>query len=163
MGVQHIFISAYRPQANGQVERFNRTILARLRALVGEGQGKWDLYSSAVTYAYNTQVHASTGYSPFDRIISRPPPPAGLAFTSDSFPVPNLQSAVVQALFADLVVGIPIPETHALRARLRHRLALQLPRVRARLELAGRGYKRHADRHVHGYDPDHLVGKRVAL
>jgi hypothetical protein len=51
MGVQHIFTSAYHPQANGQVERFNRTILARLRALVGEEQGTWDLYSSAITYA----------------------------------------------------------------------------------------------------------------
>jgi hypothetical protein len=109
------------------------------------------------------QVHSSKGYSPFDLIISRPHPPAELAFSSDAFPVPNMQSAVVPDPFVYLVVGIPNPETHALRAQLRHRLALQLPRVRARLDLAGRSYRRHADRHAHAYDPDHLVGKRVAL
>jgi transposase InsO family protein len=36
MGVLPIFISASHPQANGQVELLNRTILARLRALAGE-------------------------------------------------------------------------------------------------------------------------------
>jgi Integrase zinc binding domain/Integrase core domain len=43
MGLQHTFTSAYHPQANGQVKRLNRTILARLRALVGEEQITWDL------------------------------------------------------------------------------------------------------------------------
>jgi Integrase core domain len=48
MGVQHVFTSAYHHQANGQVKLFNRTILARLRALAGEEQGPLDLYSTAI-------------------------------------------------------------------------------------------------------------------
>jgi hypothetical protein len=162
MGVQHIFTSAYHPQANGQVERFNRTILARLRALVGEEQGTWDLYSSAVTYAYNTQVHASTGYSPFDLILSRPPPPSELVFSDAPAPLPTLQHVNDSTCIAEHSSG-GSTETRSLRNRLRQRLAIQLPRARLSMDKAGIRYKRNADRRAMAYNPNDLVGKRVAL
>ena len=34
----------YRPSANGQVERFNRTLLASIRCFVGTNQKTWDLH-----------------------------------------------------------------------------------------------------------------------
>jgi transposase InsO family protein len=190
MGVQHIFTSAYHPQANCQVERFNRTILARLRALAGEEQGTWDLYSTAITYAYNTQVHASTGYAPFDLILSRTPPPAELRFSDALTSVPTLHHPDTSALFVNRAAGnhgtpdapgavrttvphrTPVPRTarpngplepQTLRDRLRLRLSILLPLVRRRLRDAGNRYKRYADRRALPHDPDMLVGKRVAL
>jgi Integrase core domain len=56
MGVQRIFSSAYHPQANGQVERFNSTIIARLRAVAGEEQGTWHLYSLLTILKYMLQL-----------------------------------------------------------------------------------------------------------
>lgn len=33
----------------------------------------WDLYTGMLTYAYNTEVHSSTAFSPFDLVLSKPP------------------------------------------------------------------------------------------
>ena len=38
IGIKHVFTTAYHPQTNGQVERFNKTIAARLRLYVAEHQ-----------------------------------------------------------------------------------------------------------------------------
>jgi transposase InsO family protein len=73
LGIHQKFTTAYHPQCNGQVERFNRTILSQLRKYIGEHQNDWDLFNGALTYAYNTQVHTPTGCTPFELILSRPP------------------------------------------------------------------------------------------
>jgi len=78
LGVSNIFTSTYHPQTNGQVERYNRTVLAMLRNYVNEHQSDWDRYAYALTYAYNCHVHSSTGTTPFDLVLSRPPPPFSL-------------------------------------------------------------------------------------
>ena len=75
LGLANVFTSTYHPQTNGQVERYNRTILAMLRNYVNEHQDDWDTYVTALTYAYNTSVHRSTGTTPFDLVLSHPPPP----------------------------------------------------------------------------------------
>ena len=70
------------PQANGQVERYNRTILAMLRNYVSEHQSDWEEYASALTYAYHNHVHRSTSTTPFDLMLSRPPPAFSLYHNS---------------------------------------------------------------------------------
>jgi RNase H-like domain found in reverse transcriptase/Reverse transcriptase (RNA-dependent DNA polymerase)/Integrase zinc binding domain/Chromo (CHRromatin Organisation MOdifier) domain/Integrase core domain len=78
LGIKKIFTTAYHPQTNGQVERYNRTILASLRAYISKSQDNWDDYTSAVTYAYNCRVHSSLGMPPFELALSRPPPTLSL-------------------------------------------------------------------------------------
>jgi transposase InsO family protein len=78
LGVKKTFTTAYHPQTNGQVERYNRTILAALRAYVSKRQDDWDDFTSAVTYAYNCRVHSSLGMAPFEIVLSRPPPSISL-------------------------------------------------------------------------------------
>jgi transposase InsO family protein len=73
LGIDKVFTTAYHPQTNGQVERYNRTILAALRAYVAKRQDDWDDYTSAVTFAYNCRVHSSLGMPPFELVLSRPP------------------------------------------------------------------------------------------
>lgn len=73
LGVKNIFTPKCHPQTNGQVERFNRTFLFALRHCVGDHPKYWDLFTDALTYAYNSQIHESTGRVPFDLFLSRPP------------------------------------------------------------------------------------------
>ena len=73
LGVKKVFTTAYHPQTNGQVERYNRTILAALRGYVARRQDDWDEYTSSLTYAYNCRVHSSLGMPPFELVLTRPP------------------------------------------------------------------------------------------
>jgi hypothetical protein len=57
--------SAHHPQTDGQTERTHRTLEEMLRHFVHDRQQDWESLLPAVQYAYNTAVHASTGYSPF--------------------------------------------------------------------------------------------------
>ncbi len=78
LGVENLFTTTYLPQCNGQGERFNRTILDAWRHYVADHQHDWDLFSDAVTFAYNTQVHSVTKVSPFELVLSRPPNPLAI-------------------------------------------------------------------------------------
>jgi transposase InsO family protein len=57
LGIHKVFTTAYHPQTNGQVERYNRTILASLRRYMANRQDDWDDYTSTVTYENNFRVH----------------------------------------------------------------------------------------------------------
>jgi hypothetical protein len=53
LGISKIFTTAYHPQTNGQVERFNRTSINSLRGYVERRQTDWDEYTSDITFGYN--------------------------------------------------------------------------------------------------------------
>ena len=74
LGIDKVFSSAYHPQTNGQVERFNRTIVNSLRGYVQDRQEDWDEFTGALTFAYNCRVHSSLKLAPFELVLSRPPP-----------------------------------------------------------------------------------------
>ncbi len=63
----------YHPKANGQAESYNRTILVALRAYVTDHLDILDRFANALSYGHNTQVHRSTGFSPMELTVSRPP------------------------------------------------------------------------------------------
>lgn len=75
LGIGKVFTTAYHPQTNGQVERFNRTIVNSLRGYVSQYQNNWDEFTSAITFGYNCRIHSSLGLAPFELVLSRPPPP----------------------------------------------------------------------------------------
>ena len=78
LSVENTFTSTYHPQTNGQAERFNRSLTAMLRCYVEDHPTDWCRYVRALCYAYNTAVHRSTGTTPFELVLSRPPPEFGL-------------------------------------------------------------------------------------
>lgn len=78
LGCKSITTSTYHPQTNGQTERFNRAIISALRSYTAEHISDWYLYAETFTYAYNTQVHSSTGIRPFDLVLSRSPDPLAI-------------------------------------------------------------------------------------
>ena len=63
-GSEKIHTAPYRPQSDGQVERFNRTLLNMLSAYVSGSANDWDNHLPFVIQAYNTSVHTSTGITP---------------------------------------------------------------------------------------------------
>jgi hypothetical protein len=54
------------PRANGQVERFNRTILDALVSYVGEDQNDWEQFLPKVQLGLNSNINNSTGKSPLE-------------------------------------------------------------------------------------------------
>jgi len=65
LGTGLLMSTAFHPQTDGQTERQNRTLEETLRAYVGYHQDDWDQHLTAAELAYNTSLHASTGFSPF--------------------------------------------------------------------------------------------------
>lgn len=55
----------YSPQANGIDERLNGTLVRILRTYVADNQDDWDTKLMWALYVYNTTVHDSTGFSPY--------------------------------------------------------------------------------------------------
>lgn len=69
----HRTTTAYHPQTNGLTERFNRTLGDMLSMYVSSDHDDWDLVLPYVTYAYNTAIQATTGFSPFYLLYGREP------------------------------------------------------------------------------------------
>ena len=63
-GVKQTFTSGHAPWSNAQVERANRTVRSLLLTLTRQHRMEWDECLPAVMQAYNSTVHASTGYTP---------------------------------------------------------------------------------------------------
>ena len=69
--VNHQISSAYHPQTNGLIERYNQTLQQSLVKLVNKEQDNWDIYLEGVLFAYRTSIHKSTGVSPFEIMFGR--------------------------------------------------------------------------------------------
>ena len=55
--------TSYRPSSNGQVERFNRTLMDAVRCYIGDSQDKWDLHLQQIAGALRSSVNRSTGFT----------------------------------------------------------------------------------------------------
>ena len=56
--------SPYNPRGNGQVERFNKTLVRMIKAYLKDEDKEWDKYLCCLAGAYRATVHESTGYTP---------------------------------------------------------------------------------------------------
>lgn len=71
--VIHRTTTAYHPQTNGMTERFNRTLGDMLSMYVASDHSNWDRVLTFVTYAHNTAVQTTTGFSPYFLLYGREP------------------------------------------------------------------------------------------
>ena len=99
VGIQKSRTTAYHPQGDGMVERFNRSLLQLLRCYVTT-EDDWERYLPLVLYVYCTAQHSSTGVSPFQLMFGRSPQSS--PFQSPTAFDPNTYSAQLQAKLASL-------------------------------------------------------------
>ena len=64
LGTTKLNTTAYHPQCNGMVERFNRTLKAMLRKHAARFGVQWDRYLAGVVWAYRNSPHESTKEKP---------------------------------------------------------------------------------------------------
>jgi hypothetical protein len=76
--------SAYHPQSDGQTEVVNKALQQYLRCFVNTKPSLWGKFLHLAEWHYNTTIHSSTGYSPFQVVFGKPPPtlPAYIAGSS---------------------------------------------------------------------------------
>ena len=92
LGFAKIRTSPYRPQSDGQVERFNRSLLNMLSAFVSDRANDWDEHLPYVLMAYRSSRHSSTGCTPYSMTYGREcTMPVDLLFPDPTVPsAPNL-------------------------------------------------------------------------
>lgn len=69
--IEKLITTAYHPQCDGQVERFNRTLGDMLATIAGNNKKEWDLCLHQVLLAYRTSINESTGATPFSLLYGR--------------------------------------------------------------------------------------------
>ena len=72
-GCCHVKTTPYNPQANGQCERHNATLIPNLVALSNHSRSNWDEKLLPTTFNYNSTQGNSTGYTPFELMFARRP------------------------------------------------------------------------------------------
>ncbi len=70
-GGSHRISTAYHPQTNGLVERFNQTIQNMLLKACSAEQDDWDDFLTELVFAYNTSQQKSTKMAPFQVMFGR--------------------------------------------------------------------------------------------
>ena len=79
LGVKKINTTAYHPQTDGLVERFNRTLTSMLSKKVERNGSDWDRHLPYTLFAYRASIQESTQESPFFLLHGRDPRlPSGL-------------------------------------------------------------------------------------
>ena len=67
-GIKQRLALVYHPQANGQVEVTNRTIVNRLKTRLNCARGNWASELPSVLWAIQTTESAATGESPYSLV-----------------------------------------------------------------------------------------------
>ena len=73
LGLKKVNTTAYHPQTDGLVERFNRTLTDMLSKKVMRNGKDWDIQLPYVLFAYRASAQDSTGESPFFLLHGRDP------------------------------------------------------------------------------------------
>jgi hypothetical protein len=73
LAIKKLNTTAYHPQCNGLVERFNHTIVSMISMYVNDYPDDWDEHLNYCIWAYRTAINDSTKFSPFFLLYGREP------------------------------------------------------------------------------------------
>jgi hypothetical protein len=71
IGSVKIFTAPYRPQTDGQVERFNKTLATTISHFTNEQMNNWNQFIPFACFAYRITRQSSTHTSPFEILFGR--------------------------------------------------------------------------------------------
>jgi len=148
LGIETVRTTAYQPQTNGQVERYNRTMATQLRHYVADDPSIWDELLPLITMACNSQPHRSTGIASFELVISRRIP---------NLTARNLPPGTPLTNKGTLKDGSPLSRKREIMARLRK----QIPIVVEALRKTQKHYKLNSDHRVATRNADVKIGDYV--
>ena len=91
LGIKKLRISGYNPRSNGLTEQSNLNTKNYLTVFVTENK-EWDCWLCELSFAYNSSIHTTTGFSPFELMFRRKAHiPPGILYNyheeSESIPV----------------------------------------------------------------------------
>jgi len=66
--ISNRYSTTYHTQTNGQVDRYNRTIVGQLRTHLEDHQDRWDELVSMLTLAFNSRPQQNTGVAPLELV-----------------------------------------------------------------------------------------------
>ena len=69
LGFNKIIGSPFRPQTDGMVGRFNRTLCNDRAFYVSESEDDWGKHIAMACFRYNMTVHEATGMTPFNAMF----------------------------------------------------------------------------------------------
>ena len=85
----------YRPSSNGQVERYNRTLMDAVRCFIGKKQDQWDIHLQQIAGALRASVNRQTGFTANRLMLGREVNmPAHLMFPHTGEKCENIDSYV---------------------------------------------------------------------
>ncbi|XP_065213202.1 uncharacterized protein LOC135840532 [Planococcus citri] len=73
LGIEKLECSPYHPETNGALERSHGTIKTNLKFYINLDRNNWDEYLDMAVYAFNTAIHSSTNFSPYELLFGRKP------------------------------------------------------------------------------------------
>ena len=100
LGIKKTSTTAYHPQTDGLIERFNRTLIDMLSKSVDKDPKEWESKLPFVLFAYRSSPQESTGFSPFYLLYGRDPT---LPIDEVLMPVPD-QTFALTSEYAEEVV-----------------------------------------------------------
>ena len=126
-GVSKTNTTIYHPMGNGQVERYNRSLLEMLGTLEPVQKVDWKTYVPAIVHAYNCTQHESTGYSPFYLLFGRQPRiPVDLLLGSERQDGGKSYESFVESLRERLKFAYGLAQSNISKAQTRQKINFDL-------------------------------------
>ncbi len=101
LGIAPLKTSAYHPQTDGMVERYNSTLKSGLRKYVEKFRGEWDKAIPLLLFAYREVPCETTGFSPFELLYGRNPR-GPLDILKEEWEVPSTKKESVVGYLLDV-------------------------------------------------------------
>lgn len=125
-GIKHVQNAVATPRANGQCERYNRTVLESLRCLIVNDKDEtyWDTHVKEIQFSLNTTVNATTGETPYKVLMGTNP-----KHWSDAYIVSTLMNELPRENLTELRSRVT---TSIERAQAKSKERFDLKRARPR-------------------------------